>query len=178
MLREFEAALKAAGDPTRTRILKLLEAGPLCVCQVQAVLGLAPSTVSKHLTLLRAAGLVNDRRDGRWIHYALAAEERNPYARAVLALLRGSLAEGEALLFVYPRASVSATTIHMLFMRFPIAVVWLDGDRVVVDAKLAKPWRLVYAPRRAARYVIEARPELLGRVAVGDRLEWEEPAGR
>lgn len=90
MLREFETALKAAGDPTRTRILKLLERGPLCVCQVQAVLELAPSTVSKHLTLLRAAGLVSDRRDGRWIHYALAAEERNPYARAVLALLRGS----------------------------------------------------------------------------------------
>ncbi len=91
MLREFEAALKAAGDPTRTRILKLLERGPLCVCQVQAVLGLAPSTVSKHLTLLRAAGLVSDRRDGRWIHYALAAEEQTPYARAVLALLRGAL---------------------------------------------------------------------------------------
>lgn len=91
MLRELEAALKAAGDPTRTRILKLLEAGPLCVCQVQAVLGLAPSTVSKHLTLLRAAGLVTDRRDGRWIHYALATGERNPCARAVLALLRGPL---------------------------------------------------------------------------------------
>jgi ArsR family transcriptional regulator len=91
MLRELEAALKAAGDPTRTRILKLLEGGPLCVCQVQAVLGLAPSTVSKHLTLLRTAGLVTDRRDGRWIHYALTAEGRNPYARAVLALLRGPL---------------------------------------------------------------------------------------
>ncbi len=91
MLREFEAALKAAGDPTRTRILKLLEGGPLCVCQVQAVLGLAPSTVSKHLTLLRAAGLVSHRRDGRWIHCALAEEADNPYARAVLALLRKSL---------------------------------------------------------------------------------------
>jgi arsenate reductase/ArsR family transcriptional regulator len=91
MLREFETALKAAGDPTRTRILKLLEGGPLCVCQVQAVLGLAPSTVSKHLTLLRAAGLVSHRRDGRWIHCALAAGTDNPYATAVLALLRASL---------------------------------------------------------------------------------------
>ena len=91
MLRELESALKAAGDPTRTRILKLLEGGPLCVCQVQAVLRLAPSTVSKHLTLLKTAGLVTDRRDGRWIHYALAVEERNPHARGVLALLRGLL---------------------------------------------------------------------------------------
>ena len=91
MLLELEAALKAAGDPTRTRILKLLESGPLCVCQVQAVLGLAPSTVSKHLTLLKVAGLVTDRRDGRWIHYALAVDGRNRHARAVLALLRGPL---------------------------------------------------------------------------------------
>ncbi len=91
MLAELERAFKAAGDPTRTRILKLLERGPLCVCQVQAVLGLAPSTVSKHLALLKAAGLVTDRRDGRWIHYALAEEHENPFARAVLAMLRGPL---------------------------------------------------------------------------------------
>jgi len=91
MLRELEAALKAAGDPTRTRILKLLEGGPLCVCQVQAVLGLAPSTVSKHLALLKNAGLVTDRRDGRWIHYTLGAAGRNPYGADVLALLRGPL---------------------------------------------------------------------------------------
>ncbi len=91
MLHELEAALKAAGDPTRARILKLLEGGELCVCQVQAVLGLAPSTVSKHLALLKAAGLVADRREGRWIHYALGDGRRNPHARAVLALLRGSL---------------------------------------------------------------------------------------
>lgn len=91
MLHELEAALKAAGDPTRSRILKLLEAGPLCVCQVQAVLRLAPSTVSKHLALLRAAGLVSDEREGRWIRYGLATGERNPYASEVLALLRGAL---------------------------------------------------------------------------------------
>lgn len=90
-MRDFELALKAAGDPTRTRILKLLESGGLCVCQVQAVLGLAPSTVSKHLTILKLAGLVEDRRDGKWIEYALTGESRNPHARAVLDLLRESL---------------------------------------------------------------------------------------
>jgi ArsR family transcriptional regulator len=90
-VRDFELALKAVGDPTRTRILKLLEGGGLCVCQVQAVLGLAPSTVSKHLTILRNAGLVTDRRDGKWIEYALVAEEQHPYARALLAMLRGPL---------------------------------------------------------------------------------------
>lgn len=90
-MRDFELALKAAGDPTRTRILKLLEGGGLCVCQVQAVLGLAPSTVSKHLAILKTAGLVEDQRDGKWIEYALAPEGRNPYAKSVLAMLRGPL---------------------------------------------------------------------------------------
>jgi len=88
---DFEAALKAAGDPTRTRILKLLEQGELCVCQVQAVLGLAPSTVSKHLAILKAAGLVEDRREGKWIHYGLASASRNPHGGGILALLRGPL---------------------------------------------------------------------------------------
>jgi DNA-binding transcriptional ArsR family regulator len=89
-MRDLELALKAAADPTRTRILKLLEAGPLCVCQIQAVLALAPSTVSKHLTLLKVAGLAEDRRDGRWIRYMLAEGGRNPHAAGVLALLRGT----------------------------------------------------------------------------------------
>ncbi len=90
-MRALELALKAAGDPTRTRILKILEGGGLCVCQVQAVLRLAPSTVSKHLAILKTAGLVEDRRDGKWIEYALAPEGRNRYASSVLALLRGPL---------------------------------------------------------------------------------------
>lgn len=90
-MRDLELTLKAAGDPTRTRILKLLEGGGLCVCQVQAVLGLAPSTVSKHLSILKLAGLVEDRRDGKWIEYALVQQERNRYARALLAMLRGPM---------------------------------------------------------------------------------------
>ncbi len=90
-MRDLEVALKAAGDPTRTRILKLLEEGDLCVCQVQAVLRLAPSTVSKHLAILKSAGLVEDRREGRWIHYGVASGSRNLYAKAVLAVLRGPL---------------------------------------------------------------------------------------
>ena len=90
-MRELELALKAAADPTRTRILKLLEAGGLCVCQVQAVLGLAPSTVSKHLTTLKLAGLVQDRRDGKWIEYSLIEDPGNPHAKPVLGLLHGPL---------------------------------------------------------------------------------------
>ena len=89
-MRDLELTLKAAGDPTRTRILKLLEGRRLCVCQVQAVLRLALSTVSKHLTILKVAGLVEDRRDGKWVEYGLSGES-SQYASAVLALLRGPL---------------------------------------------------------------------------------------
>ncbi len=90
-MRDFESAFKAAGDPTRTRILKLLERGGLCVCQVQAVLGLAPSTVSKHLSILKNAGLVTDRREGKWIEYGLAETSHNPHAAALLELLHRTL---------------------------------------------------------------------------------------
>lgn len=90
-MRDFELAMKAVSDPTRTRILKLLEGGGLCVCQVQAVLGLAPSTVSKHLATLKVAGLVEDRRDGKWIEYTLIEEVRHPHAKPILDLLRGAL---------------------------------------------------------------------------------------
>jgi len=97
-LRDLELALKAAGDPTRTRILKLLEGGGLCVCQVQAVLDLAPSTTSRHLSILENAGLVEARRDGKWVIYALAEGARNAHARQVLSLLRASLDREPAVL--------------------------------------------------------------------------------
>jgi DNA-binding transcriptional ArsR family regulator len=58
---------------------------------VQAVLGLAPSTVSKHLAILKHAGLVEDRRDGKWIEYALTASGRNVYVKPILSMLRGPL---------------------------------------------------------------------------------------
>ncbi len=56
-LRHYERAMKSAADPTRFRILKMLEGGELCVCQLVAVLGLSQSTVSKHLFLLKTGGV-------------------------------------------------------------------------------------------------------------------------
>lgn len=89
---------------------------------------------------------------------------------------RRGLPEDEGLLFVYDRTSISGTTIHMLFVFFSIAAVWLDEQGTVVDAKLAKPWRPMYAPAKPARYLIEARPSLLERVKTGDRLAFDQPA--
>jgi DNA-binding transcriptional ArsR family regulator len=67
-------AFKAAGHPARLRILNMLRPGGLCVCQITAVLDLAVSTVSAHLAELRRAGLVTERKDGRWVSYRLAED--------------------------------------------------------------------------------------------------------
>lgn len=91
MLETFETVAKAVADPTRMRILKMLEGGELCVCQIGAVLDLAPGTISRHLASLKAAGLVQMRRHGKWIHYRLAERTLNLYAGEFLALTRASL---------------------------------------------------------------------------------------
>lgn len=63
---------KAIGHPVRLRLLAMLKSGPLCVCQMTVIVGLAASTVSEHLAELRRAGLIVERKDGRWVEYRLA----------------------------------------------------------------------------------------------------------
>ena len=86
-MREIMDVLKALADENRMRALRALEGGELCVCQLVALLELAPSTVSKHLTILRAARLVDSRKDGRWMYYRLSKACGTPSASKVLALL-------------------------------------------------------------------------------------------
>ncbi|MCA1945496.1 MAG: metalloregulator ArsR/SmtB family transcription factor [Desulfovibrio sp.] len=69
------AACAALGDATRLRLALLLRAGELCVCDVQAVLGLPQSSTSRQLAVLRQAGVVESRRDGKWMHYRLSLME-------------------------------------------------------------------------------------------------------
>ncbi len=84
---------KALSDIQRVRILLLLRTGELCVCQIIAVLGLAPSTVSKHLSILSAAGLVDSRKEGRWAYYRLpqggALKAVNPLLKWLGEALKG-----------------------------------------------------------------------------------------
>jgi len=87
MLETYETVAKAIADPSRVRILKLLESGELCVCQITATLDLAVATISKHLAALKTAGLLQQRRDGKWVYYRLAERDLNPYAPAFLRLL-------------------------------------------------------------------------------------------
>ena len=89
---------KALADPQRVRILMMLEPGELCVCQIVEVLGLAPSTVSKHLSILAAADLVMSRKDGRWAYYHLPRPAAGAFSQPVLDWLCATLRdEGQIL---------------------------------------------------------------------------------
>ena len=74
-MREILNITKALSDENRIRALMMLTGGELCVCQIIEMLGLAPSTVSKHMSILRQAELVETRKEGRWIYYRLADRE-------------------------------------------------------------------------------------------------------
>ena len=80
---------------------------------------------------------------------------------------------GDLLLLVGGGEGRVETAIHMLFVFFPIAAVWLDSYGVVVDTRLARSFRPLYVPRAPARDVLEGPPELLSEVGVGDKLRFE-----
>jgi ArsR family transcriptional regulator, arsenate/arsenite/antimonite-responsive transcriptional repressor len=68
---------RALSDENRLRIVEMLTAGERCVCELTAALDLGQSLLSHHLKTLKDAGLVTDRRDGRWVHYTLNCEALN-----------------------------------------------------------------------------------------------------
>ncbi len=82
----------ALSDESRLRLLFALRHGELCVCQLIALMERAPSTVSKHLSLLRDAGLVDSRKHGRWVYYRLAVHPEFPVMGPRAAPLFQSLA--------------------------------------------------------------------------------------
>lgn len=86
-MRELLEVAKALADETRLRLLRALAGRELCVCQLVALVGLAASTVSKHLALLRAARLVEARKQGRWMYYRLAGRDAPVHVRGALAWL-------------------------------------------------------------------------------------------
>ena len=71
-LTSLDALFKALADPTRLRILGLLAGGEICVCNIHECLDIPQPTASRHLAYLRRKGLVRTRKDGLWVHYALA----------------------------------------------------------------------------------------------------------
>src|SRR5208282_6184828 len=93
-MREFMAITKALSDPNRVRMLLALRRGELCVCQITELFGFAPSTVSKHLSILHHAGLILSRKSERWVYYRLPEEKSAPVTvREALAWVHKSLAQ-------------------------------------------------------------------------------------
>ncbi len=92
-MREFVRVMKALSDPSRVKILKVLQHKSMCVCEIQQILGLAQSTISKHLKSLGDAGLVASSKSGLWVNYTLGEGNTSPYAAAILGNLRHWLQE-------------------------------------------------------------------------------------
>ena len=89
-MREVLAITNALADESRVRALIALTRGRLCVCQIAELLQLAPSTVSKHLSILRHGGLVDAKKQGRWIYYFIPDQPDTSVYQS-LEWLRGAL---------------------------------------------------------------------------------------
>ncbi len=79
-MRELMLVLKAVADKNRMRILKMLEKKSMCVCELAAVLDIKQPSVSKHLGILKNAGLIEDERSGQWIEYSPCCARINQHA--------------------------------------------------------------------------------------------------
>lgn len=94
VMKRETSIFKALSDETRIRILKLLLKRELCVCEIEAALNLPQSKVSRHLTVLRSVGLVEDRRDGTWIFYSFFKPE-NDFEKSIVQIIKNALSDSE-----------------------------------------------------------------------------------
>lgn len=94
-MKQFIKVAKALSDANRVKMVKLLQRRVLCVCEIQAALGLAQSTASKHLKILEEAALITCSKEGLWVNYRLADGSANPYAASLLGNLRHWLEEDD-----------------------------------------------------------------------------------
>jgi uncharacterized membrane protein (UPF0127 family) len=86
-------------------------------------------------------------------------------------MLTPSILPEDGVLIDEHRDSIAGTSIHMLFMNYDIAVVWVNSQLKVVDTRLARRWRPMYAPAKPARYVLELHPDRLPDFQPGDRVD-------
>ena len=84
---------KALADENRIRVIVALKGRELCVCQLIELLALAPSTVSKHLSILKNARLIDSRKQGRWMYYRLAGDEASPKIKTCLSWIFQSVTD-------------------------------------------------------------------------------------
>ena len=100
------------------------------------------------------------------LHSPLISSLHAEYCASFLCRLRGftfrrQIRHDEGLLRVYPRENRLDATIHMFFVFFDLAIVWINGQMRVVDVQYAHRWKSMIAPRTAAKYVLEISPQRL-----------------
>ena len=95
------------------------------------------------------------------------------FSKGLGAMFKKELQPDEGLILVDSQESRMNAGIHMLFMNFDLAVLWLDRNWVVVDKVLARKWRPMYLPQAPAQYVAELHPDQLGNFELGDKLVLE-----
>lgn len=88
---------KALSDNSRLRILKMLQSKSLCVCEVQEILGLAASTVSKHLSILKDTGFIVEEKEGKWVNYHVNSRSTDPRVIEILTKLDFWLVDSQIL---------------------------------------------------------------------------------
>jgi len=101
------------------------------------------------------------------------------YCQSFFCQLRGlmfttNLTKNSGLLLVQGSESRVNASIHMMFMRMDLAVIWIDGEYLVVDKVLARRWKLAYLPKKAAKYVLETGLSNLSDFSIGDKVLFEE----
>ena len=97
-LKHTISVLKALGETNRLRVVAVLVDRELCVCQIVKLLSLAPSTVSRHLYVLRQAGLIDLKKKGRWIYYSLADKSQSESIQNLLRLLLAAVSTDEQII--------------------------------------------------------------------------------
>jgi ArsR family transcriptional regulator len=87
-MKSFLKVMKALSDPSRIKIMKMLQQKMMCVCEIQVALKIAQSTTSKHLQILEDAGLITSEKDGLWVNYMIADGDESPYAANLIGNLK------------------------------------------------------------------------------------------
>jgi uncharacterized membrane protein (UPF0127 family) len=88
--------------------------------------------------------------------------------------LRARLSPNEGLLLVGKKDTRLDSSIHMLFVSFDLAVIWINSEMQVVDKVLAKSWHPAYVSKQPARYVLEVHPDRWGEYEIGDTVEFQD----
>jgi len=98
MLKRQTDTFKALSDKNRLRIIKMLQVKPLCVCEITEILGLAASTVSTHLSILKNAGFIKDFKEGKWINYSINKENIEPEIASLVTALHFMLEQDDKII--------------------------------------------------------------------------------